>query len=294
MNIVYSSDDNYSKYAGISIKSLLENNRHIDHINIYILDNNISDVNKNKMMQIISEYENCVLKFVSCKEYLDKFQLDMTWNISISAYARLLIASLLPEDVDKVLYFDCDTIVNNSIEELWKMELGDCYFAAVQDTVDSNTKISIGLKETDRYFNSGILLINLSYWRETDIEKEFFKYISLKNGKVVHHDQGILNAVCSKHILQLPLRYNFMTIHYFFNKKMIQKYFGDKAEYFSQAEINNEKNNVVIYHFTPSFTTRPWEKNVNTHIKVFMKNMKMLHLGKMKRKLSPKINGILQ
>ena len=46
LNIIYSSDDNYCIYMGVSILSVLENNKNFNSINIYIVDNNINDVNK--------------------------------------------------------------------------------------------------------------------------------------------------------------------------------------------------------------------------------------------------------
>ena len=46
LNIIYSSDDNYCIYMGVSILSVLENNKNFNSINIYIVDNNISDGNK--------------------------------------------------------------------------------------------------------------------------------------------------------------------------------------------------------------------------------------------------------
>ena len=48
MNIVYSADDNYARHAGISIMSLLDNNKISDIINIYIIDNGISEENRKK------------------------------------------------------------------------------------------------------------------------------------------------------------------------------------------------------------------------------------------------------
>ena len=56
MNIVYSSSDSYAPIAGVSIMSLLHNNTDADEINIYMIDNNISDENKKR-------FENMVDKF---------------------------------------------------------------------------------------------------------------------------------------------------------------------------------------------------------------------------------------
>ena len=57
MNIVYSSDDNYAQHTGVSIISLLENNKHFNEINIYIVDNDIKNENKIKLNNIANRYK---------------------------------------------------------------------------------------------------------------------------------------------------------------------------------------------------------------------------------------------
>ena len=39
MDIVYSSSDSYCEIAGISILSLLEHNRNVKELNLYLIDN---------------------------------------------------------------------------------------------------------------------------------------------------------------------------------------------------------------------------------------------------------------
>jgi lipopolysaccharide biosynthesis glycosyltransferase len=56
MNIVYSSDDNFAEIIGVSILSLLENNKDADTITIYILNANISVDNQNRILKIINKY----------------------------------------------------------------------------------------------------------------------------------------------------------------------------------------------------------------------------------------------
>ena len=52
MNIIYSSSDAYSELAGVSITSLFENNKNIDDIEVYIIDNGISEKNKEHFHKI--------------------------------------------------------------------------------------------------------------------------------------------------------------------------------------------------------------------------------------------------
>ena len=160
LNIIYSSDDNYCIYMGVSILSVLENNKNFNSINIYIVDNNINDVNKLGLKKIVELYQRNIV-FIDFEKYKKYLKLNMQWEISISAYARLFVASMLPSNIDKVLYFDCDTLIVKSLNELWNQDINNFYVAGVCDTVSSNTKKAIGLNNTDLYINSGMLLINL-------------------------------------------------------------------------------------------------------------------------------------
>lgn len=62
MNVVYSSSDSYAPIAGVSIMSLLHNNTDADEINIYMIDNNISDENKKRFENMVDKFgRNIVL-----------------------------------------------------------------------------------------------------------------------------------------------------------------------------------------------------------------------------------------
>ena len=147
-----------------------------------------------------------------------------------------------------------------SLKELWDTNIDDYCIAGVQDTVNVETKESITVKKEAQYFNAGILLINLKRWRELNAEATFLKFIDKFEGNVTHHDQGVINGNFGDKCLRLPLKYNFMTIHFFMNREQILKYFSEVADYYSCEEINCAKDDVAIYHFTPSFTSRPWVK----------------------------------
>ena len=54
MNIVYYSSDLFSEMCGVAIQSLCENNKDADDINIYVVEDNISDENKKRLNNIVS------------------------------------------------------------------------------------------------------------------------------------------------------------------------------------------------------------------------------------------------
>ena len=58
MTIVYSSDDKFARHIYISLKSLFETQIKENQLNIYLVDNNISDINKKYLNQLAGNYSN--------------------------------------------------------------------------------------------------------------------------------------------------------------------------------------------------------------------------------------------
>lgn len=258
LNILFSSDDNYAQHLGVAMRSVLENNRDFAVVRIYIIDNEISDLSREKLCRTAAEFTNAAIFWIPYNKWKSQLQLNMTWNISISSYARLFVADMLPDEIDRVLYLDCDMIVCNSLRNLWNTDLKGCVLGAVQDTISDATKAAVGLMPEERYFNAGMLLIDLAKWREQGTGRKCLSFIKEKNGAVVHHDQGVLNGVLRNQWFRLPPCDNLMTIHFIFIRERMIDYFGENAEFYSGNEIVSAKEHPVIIHYTPSFTSRPW------------------------------------
>lgn len=260
MNILFSSDDNYARHMGVAIISILQHNRDVERIRFYVINNQITLSNLEKLEMVVNEYDNAEISFIPFK-YIEKhLHLSLSWPISLSSYARLFVGELLPVEVDRVLYLDCDVVVNGPLRDLWDNDLhGNC-IGAIQDTIPSRTKVSIGMLPKQPYFNAGILLIDLKQWREDNIGKKCLNFIESYNGRVTHHDQGVLNGVLNGQWKRLPLKYNVMTIHYMMSQSNICRYYKDESPFYDAFERNEAIKNPIIIHFTPSFTSRPWEE----------------------------------
>lgn len=246
---------------GVAMYSILINNQDVDLIQIFILNNQISEDNQSKIKKLAACFNNAVIRFIDFSPIADSLNLDMAWPISLSAYARLFVASLLPADVSRVLYMDCDFLINGSLKSLWNTDLQDYCIGAVQDQVTPRIKQSIGLLPEASYFNSGLLLIDLSKWRTLGIEQKCLDFIAALKGKVIHHDQGVLNGVFRANWMRIPLRYNVMTIHYMMNQRRLCEYNKDFSDFYSEEEVTTAKKSPIGIHYTPSFTTRPWQKD---------------------------------
>jgi lipopolysaccharide biosynthesis glycosyltransferase len=98
MNIIYATDDNFVPFAGVSIFSLLYNNKNSKEINIYILDNNISEINKQLLRKTVESFGRSI-DFFNVDKYMSKIKETgaREWSGSLSAYARLFIGEFFNE-----------------------------------------------------------------------------------------------------------------------------------------------------------------------------------------------------
>lgn len=261
MNVLFSSDNNYAQHLGVAMYSLLDKNREAKSISIFIVDNGIKEENKLKLKSVVDGFTNANICFISFDIWKQKLHLNLLWPISLSSYARLFMASMLPVNVEKVIYLDCDMIVCDSLAELWNTDMHGCVVAAVQDYQSDVPKLKIGLHPSDAYFNAGMLLVDLKAWRDQSCEEKCLKFIEDHEGNVFHHDQGVLNGVFRGTWYRLPIRYNLMTINFFVKTNRLKVFCKDNSlESYSENEIIEAKSHPCILHFTPSLTTRPWVK----------------------------------
>ena len=266
MNVVYSSSDSYAEICGISIVSLLENNKSENKIDIYVIDNNISKLNKIKLESTANKYSRSIY-------FIDKIDLNALtktnvytgrWNIG--TFFRLYLSSLLPETVERVMYIDCDTIVRHSLNIVYNIDMGECLVAGVDDCRSDLYRDDIGCKHGSVYINNGFMVIDLKKWREEKIEEKFTKFISDRKGDCTYMDQAPLNGILGSgnRIYELEAKYNAQRIFFDFSYKQLLR-LRKPEHHLSFEQYTEAVNNPVIVHFTPVFITgtRPWQKKDN-------------------------------
>lgn len=257
LNVLYSTDSNYARHCAASVYSLLVNNKSFSKINVYIIDDKISEDCKNKFDAMIKEFPNANLVYYPFEKLSSKLRLNDKSGFARVGYARLMLSEIT--DAEKILYIDCDTIINASLEQLWNTDVSECIIAGVQDNPALFMSESIGMNSEDRYINSGVMLINLKKWREERIEEKIIGMISDYNGFVPHHDQGIVNGVCRGAIKILSPEFNTMPQFFYLKSKQIKKLYKMK-NFYSQEELDSATSKPVIIHYISKFYNRPWFK----------------------------------
>ena len=211
--IFFSTDDNYVPFLDIAIASLKANASKSRLYRIIVLNTGLSDENVNKIKQ--NEEDGFAIDFANISKNVEniKSSLKDVYHFSVATYYRLFIASLFPK-YDKIIYLDCDLVVNGDISELYDIPLGDNILAAapeqhVQNTPEFRryTEIALGI-DPDDYVNAGVLVINLKKFREHRIEEKFIELITKYNFDLLDPDQAYINYLCSEKIKMLPNGWN--------------------------------------------------------------------------------------
>ncbi|WP_446424621.1 glycosyltransferase family 8 protein [Mailhella sp.] len=205
MHIVLSADDNYAQYLAVTIVSVLSNRASDDRLFFHVLDGGIREENRRKIIEMIEQYEAKIAFHHIDKNLFSGKVLNITEknHVTLATYYRLLIPSLI--NAERCIYMDCDMICRTSLAPLWSCHLGDNIVAAVKDIDEDKQSSRLGLTH---YFNAGLLLINLKYMLEKQIQKQFFQFIEEHHERILMHDQDVLNSVLHGRIYELDKTWN--------------------------------------------------------------------------------------
>ena len=263
LNILYQSNDYYSVVTGVSMTSLCENNKSIGEINFYVLNDSISDANLAKMQQVCDSYHRNLI-LVDTQVILKRL-LDLKvapFKNTYTTYFKLMALKELDVPGGRILQLDGDTVINGSLANLIDMDLAGYILAATYDCTMNKYKSLINIPETDKYYNGGVLLVNLNMWKSERCEEQIIDHLrNVRNGYYTV-DQDILNVLFRDKFKYLDLTYNFNSGFYIYGIRESLKMYGLKEPYYNSVEeIKKAYDNPVIYHCMGAMTGRPWEKD---------------------------------
>lgn len=250
IHIACNIDSNYVRHCAVTLVSLFENNRR-EPITAHIIARDLSDAEKKILIDLAAPYGNQVCFYEPDIKLLEGFTIrKFSKRISMATYYRCILSELLPADIDRLLYLDCDIVIVGDISEYWNTPLSDeTGVAAVADMgCDEAARYEI-LKYPmeDSYFNAGVLLINLNYWRKNDVAHACVDYFHKYPERILFNDQDLLNSILHKNKILVDLKWNVQDAFYRRPKQM------DEAWRKKFADVLKHP---VILHYT---NRKPWE-----------------------------------
>jgi lipopolysaccharide biosynthesis glycosyltransferase len=257
MDIVYSCDDRFAWIMGVSMLSLMENNRESKDIRFHVLDGGISDVNRQQINLTVDFYGRYCTFYIMDGIAESTIKNQKLSRGSYSMFDRIFIGQALSKHITKVLYLDCDTLVLNNLTELWNIDIEDNIVAAVNDCFSVMHRKLIGLQKTDIYFNSGVLLIDMVQWRKFDVEEKIC-HVLAQSSNLPYPDQCALNVVLVTRTKLMHPKYNCLPYPWGVSYPLLLK-LRKSSFYYSEEVFNEAAVSPVIVHFATFFLfPRPW------------------------------------
>jgi len=207
-HIAFSCDDGYARHVGVVIRSILAHAAPPTAFEFHILSMDLQPESQRRL-QACAEGQRVNFLNVDFQEFV-AFPIS---RHTVNAYSRLLLADLLPV-VSRVLYLDADLLVFDDISTVFDINVSDSPGAAADDAscLFGGNAIEhykeIGFPLADCYMNSGVLLMNLDYWRANRVGAGICAWIRENSTRVVHADQDAINVVLAGKFARLPLRWN--------------------------------------------------------------------------------------
>ena len=241
INVLYCGNDKVFDGMLTSALSILKRSRLDEPIRFFVFTMDVShikpeylpvsDEQAEFLNRVVKEYnsENSVVKIDVTELYMKEFGGSPNEDAYCSPYTLIrLLADLLPELGDKLLYLDADVMFNRDVHLLYDTDVSEVEYAAARDHYG---KYLIN----PNYVNAGVLLFNMEMARRTGLFGKAREQIRAK--KLVFADQSALIRSTSKKKM-LPQRYNDQK---FLHKHTVVRHFSKRLFYFPYPHTDNVK-----------------------------------------------------
>ena len=249
INIGCSANNNFARHIGAMMFSLLENCSCPEKIRFFLIDDKLSEDNKEKINKI-SEKFRAKIEYLKHNYKLTEGMKESR-HISIESYYRFSLIE--NQKIKKLLYLDGDIIVKGDVKELFEKKFeGNTLFAVKDPGGSEKQKRILGIPKNKFYFSCGVLLIDCEKWRKNNFTKKITDYIKNNPEKIEFADQDGSNAVLYNEWEELDPRWNVITrlfLHYkYFNILPINGY--------DKENIRQIIKNPKIIHYAGFL--KPW------------------------------------
>lgn len=249
-HIVCNIDDNYVMPYVTMVHSLRHNNPH-SNFHVHIISSGLKSQTEADIRSY-SETQEIKVSFYSLdKTWVEEHLPQLKGHISTATFYRCFMSDVLPKEIQKALYLDCDLIITDSLEELWTIDLGDSVVGAVEDmwALNGAKDKRLGYPDSYSYFNAGVLLINMEEWRKMDITHLSLDYLARFKEVLKYNDQDILNGLLYNRKKWLPVRYNMQDGFYRLKRRYLPEHMKE--------EVDANLIRPAILHYTGAH--KPWE-----------------------------------
>lgn len=270
--VAFASNENGVAPLSLSMWSLLKNAGPETAYDIRILSEGICEESQRHLHSIVSGFRtHHKLSFIDMENVYKNAPLQEkhcgAWPYS--TWARIFTPTLMP-DVDLLLYLDIDILVCDDCKKIFQYDMKDKAMAVVYEAESSphapyKNRVHIPL-EYPGYFNSGVLLMNLDYFRKENVAEKVLTYANEHADKLEYPDQDALNGVLYNQVVRLHPRWNWNDL----GTRRLMHRKANSTKLIRAATVKEAVESSLfpgIVHFCGLY--KPWKYN-NHHIMAYL------------------------
>lgn len=262
LDVLYQSDNNYAVVTGVSITSLLENNKDINDLTIHLIDGGITSSNLSRIQKLVDSYGRR-LNIIDGKS-IEKKLIDSKcrpYKGSYVTYYKLLAFKSIKTKNNRILMLDGDILIMRSLSELCDIDLeGFVMSETVDPYMPAYLLSSLDIPKDRPYYNAGVMLINQKEWRKQGCEEKIIDHWKTQKSDYLFADQDVTNVLFGDKIKELHIKYNFYSKNFTLSphEKILMNIKEDML-----GDVRRQ-GPVCIHCIDESWRMRPWFKG-NTH-----------------------------
>jgi lipopolysaccharide biosynthesis glycosyltransferase len=203
MIIATATDRSYVEMTGVMLHSIAEN-AHLPDADVIVFGDRLRTSDE-RLLKAAGGSTVEVRDVANSRGEISRLRTTVYWPTA--TYIRLLAPNLIADD--RLLYLDCDIIINRDLRELSRVPLDGRCLAAVPETSEAADLANrrLGRPRDTPYFNAGVLLINAREWRSRDLQRRTIAWLEQHPGALAQ-DQDALNALVGSDWQPLDRTYN--------------------------------------------------------------------------------------
>ena len=241
----------------------------------FIMQCDWTDEQKRTCEDIVSEYPGNKVEFINVDNSVFSSDCFIPYKEHYEAYYKLIVHNYLPNDVEKILYFDTDVLIRKDIAELYNIDLEDAFLSAnlnptfnrgKQEDYAKVEKKGTGALATLNYFSCGCNMLNVKKFKENKITPEFYDESVKKAGYTPLFVEGMLNLLFWDKVKLFPFYYYNFSCGFFNQYREIKDIYNstnaqERAATYNPVYIEDLDENKVatIVHFVGLYLSKPWQ-----------------------------------
>jgi lipopolysaccharide biosynthesis glycosyltransferase len=292
MHVTFICDSTFAPGLAVAVRSLLDHHTGADAVlplHVHVVDAGLTEEDWSKIAFMQPPSGSSSVTFSRIRASANSFDTKLLRHYPIELrrhwplYAKLFLDELLPQQVSMCIYLDCDVLMRGSLLPVWEQLQASARspsaapVLAVRDAGLPSGEASLALfgwrpfsgKQTDRYFNAGVLGLNLSMWRGEqehnglqlgsclrDLARHLCAQPSLR-----HREQDVLNLIMRNRWEELPHAFNVQGIGTYGEDRSrpgvtSSQQHAYRPQLYSPSDWRSLSANPTLVHFTgPSVPT---------------------------------------